>query len=76
MLADSDHTLSSHRVRAALIDEVVAWINHEFPVRAAVQAEQRNHAGEDFVMAGRGPAIHDFLARAWRSSAGHTTNNR
>jgi alpha/beta superfamily hydrolase len=30
MLADSDHTLSSHRVRTALIEEVVAWINQSY----------------------------------------------
>ena len=54
MLANSDHTLSSHRVRTALIEEVVTWINHEFPLRATVQTEP-TLAQRPTVMAG-GPS--------------------
>ena len=65
-LADSDHTLSNHRVRAALIEEIVTWINREFPPQPVLEqtapAPQPSHAvkdshaaQDDFVMAGRGP---------------------
>jgi alpha/beta superfamily hydrolase len=64
MLADSDHTLSSHRVRTALIEEVVAWINQTHRPIAAISSAR---AYRPIVMAGSGGVAlprHDRLPNA------------